>query len=68
MARPITPKKIQIHRECICGFNSVQQEVLQIRFIDFKKLEIKRIKDKKTKKSFYLMQLKSTECHCDNEY
>ena len=68
MARKITNKEVQIHNEClVCGLNSVSSDVLLIKFKDFKKSGIKRVKDKTTGKYFNSMHLKFNECHCNED-
>ena len=65
--RNITNKEVRIHEECICGFQSISQDTLRIRFKDFKAKGIKRIKDKSTGKIFNATHRKYNECHCYDE-
>ncbi|GHT53719.1 hypothetical protein FACS189451_04080 [Bacteroidia bacterium] len=66
--RRIKSKIVQVHFECVCGYNDVYQDGLPIRWKDFHKEGIIRKKDKKTGKPFLLMLVKSEECsgHADN--
>lgn len=61
--RPITPKRVQIHFQCVCGYNEVDHEMLLIRWEDLARAGIVRKKDKKTGKPFLLQIQKSNECN-----
>jgi len=54
----ITPKSVQVHFECICGFNQVNHDTLLIRWKDLSKAGIKR------KKGWLFTHIKSTQCLC----
>lgn len=65
--RTITHKEVQTHFECVCGYNVVDHEVLQIRWKDFKIAGIRRKIDRSTGKPFLLQLLKGSVCHCNEE-
>jgi hypothetical protein len=62
--RKIKDKNVQVHYECVCGFNSVDTESFPIRWKDFAKNGIKRRKDKKTKKTFLVVKI---DLNCKGE-
>lgn len=62
MARPITHKTVQVHEECSCGYNTVYQMEVQIRFKDLRKVGIRYKKDKATGEYFFMQHIK---CECD---
>lgn len=64
--RKITTKAVQIHFECVCGFNEVSTNYLPIKWKELAKNGIIRKKDAKTGKPFLFMKQFSKECHCDN--
>lgn len=61
MSRAITTKQIQVHQECSCGTNTVENEKVRIRFVDMKAVGIKYRKDKSTGKWFCVRHQK-IEC------
>jgi len=61
-ASPITSKKVQIHFECVCGFNIVDTDNLQIKWSEFSANGIIRKKDKKTGTRFLLLKQFSKQC------
>lgn len=60
--RTITYKPIQIHIECVCGFNMVDTDNLQIKWSELSANGIIRKKDKKTGTPFLLLKQFSKEC------
>ena len=60
--RKITFKPVQIHFECVCGFNEVDTDSLQIKWSELSGHRISRKKDKKTGESFLLLKQFSNEC------
>jgi hypothetical protein len=52
MSSKKTWKKVQMHAECICGFNRIYTETLPIKWKNLSSFGIKRKKDKKTGKTF----------------
>jgi hypothetical protein len=58
----ITLKPVQIHFECVCGFNLVDTDNLQIKWSELSASGIVRKKDIKTGKSFLLLKQFSKEC------
>jgi hypothetical protein len=64
MPRKISIKTVQVHHQCSCGLNSVYEDTVLVKFKDFGRHCIKRIKDKATSKWFYSMHIKSDLCHC----
>ena len=67
MSRKIKEKEIQIHYECICGINTVDTDILPIRWKDFSKFGIVRRSDKKNNR-FLFRYIKITECHCHEDF
>jgi hypothetical protein len=65
--RPITEKNIQVHQECICGYNTVYQDSFLIRWKDLHSCGIKRKKDRKTGEPFLLQHLYYDKCMCNDE-
>jgi len=64
--RTITRKAIQIHFECVCGYNNVYTDYLLIKWNELAKNGIIRKKDIKTGKTFLLMKQFAKDCHCSN--
>lgn len=62
MSRQITNKEVQVIQECSCGCTTVDQEIMQVRYADFKRLGIKIQKDADTGGRFLVQVIK---CECD---
>ena len=60
--RTVTIKKVQIHFECVCGYNMVDTDSLQIKWSELSAAGIVRKKDKKTGTPFLLLKQFSKEC------
>ena len=60
----ITTKQMQLHVECLCGYNLVMPIQETIAYKHFKDFGVKRKKDIKTGK-WFLLKTESYEC-CDN--
>jgi hypothetical protein len=58
----ITFKPVQIHFECVCGFNEVDTDNLQIKWSELSANGIVRKRDIKTGKPFFLLKQFSKEC------
>jgi hypothetical protein len=58
----ISNKVVQVHYECVCGYNEVYQDYLLIRWKDLSKSGIKRRNDKRTGKIFLSTKIKSDSC------
>jgi hypothetical protein len=58
----ITFKPVQIHFECVCGFNLVDTDNLQIKWNELSANGIVRKRDIKTGKPFLLLKQFSKEC------
>ena len=65
MARPITGKTIQVIDTCVCGRVEVYPDEFLMPYKDFKEMQVKRKKDKKTGKPFLLMHLYYETCICN---
>ena len=63
--RQITYKDVQIHFECVCGYNSVYQQKIKIKWSDLRKGGITRKKDRDTGKIFLLANEFSGTCFCN---
>lgn len=62
----ITEKVVQVHTECVCGYNEVDSlSLLGLRWKDLSKNGIIRKKDKKTGKYFLFTQINFQVCHCE---
>jgi len=66
--RAITNKAVQVHFECVCGYNSVYTETYPIKWKDLTKWGVIRKKDAKTGEPFLLQKQFSKECHCEEIY
>ena len=60
--RPITEKQVQVHRECVCGYNEVYNESVKTKWSALHLLSIKRKKDKRTGRPFLLWHFKLFSC------
>lgn len=60
--RTVTYKPVQIHFECVCGYNMVDTDRLQIKWSELSAAGIVRKKDKKTGTPFLLMKQFLKEC------
>lgn len=58
-----TEKTVQIHYECVCGYNDVYQDSVLIKYKDLSKAGIKRKKDKRTGKYFLMLLIKNDQCN-----
>jgi hypothetical protein len=58
MPRKITHKRVQVIHVCSCGHTNVNHETLAIKFADFKKVGLKRKKDKVTGQFFFVLNMK----------
>jgi len=56
MANKITNKNVQVHEECKCGANYIDQESYPIKWADLAKADIKR------KKKGLFLHMKLEEC------
>lgn len=66
--RPITNKPVQIHFECICGYNLVYTDYLPIKWNELSKNGIIRKKDRETGKPFLLHLQFSNVCSGHDQY
>lgn len=64
--RRISPKYVQVHYNCACGYNYVDQDVLYIRWADLSKAGITRKKDRSTGSPFLLQRMEAKECPGDH--
>lgn len=64
MSRPVTIKTVQIHNECICGYNEVESNEEKLTWKDLRKLKARVKLDKKTKERFFLIHFKNSVCSC----
>ena len=55
-------KSVQVHYQCVCGYNEVYPDELLIPWKDFSKQGIKRRKDKKTGKPFLFTKINVNVC------
>jgi len=65
--RMVSHKPIQVHYECICGFNEVGTVSLPIKWSELSANGIIRKKDKKTGTPFLLLKQFSKECQGHEE-
>jgi hypothetical protein len=63
-ARQVTTKAIQVHTQCVCGFNEVETQEYKVRYKDFKHVGIKIVKDKTVGKYFLLLKYYFPICYC----
>lgn len=57
-------KTIQVHNQCVCGYNEVEIQTYRVPYKDFKLVGIKRKKDKATGKYFLSLKYHFPVCHC----
>lgn len=62
MARSITTKTVQVHKQCSCGYNLLDQVKKNIRFKDLATAGIRYKKDPSTGKYFFVQVLQEV---CD---
>lgn len=67
MGRHITPKIVQIHFECICGYNSVDHDKVLVKWANLARAGIKRKQDRTTGKPFLFQYQYSAVCHGHEE-
>jgi hypothetical protein len=58
MGRPTTYKIVQVHQECSCGHNIVDQWEMQIKFKDLAAAGIRYKKDPSTGEYFFMQHIK----------
>jgi hypothetical protein len=56
-------KTVQVHYQCVCGYNEVSQDELLVNWKDLAKNGIKRRKCKKSGEPFLFTEIKSNICN-----
>ncbi len=67
LMRQITFKDVQVHIQCICGYNCVDHDRMHIRWKDLSRVGILRKKDRATRKPFLLLKININNCNCYHE-
>lgn len=64
MPRPITLKTVQIHNECVCGYNEIDSAKEKMKWKDLLQAKAKVKSDSKTGERFFLLHFKYQQCNC----